>query len=396
MELEDDENPAVTDHDFSIISFYNSEDWSQHLNSIYDKVRDAVDEAMASGEWKHRDIGFFRVNIETHPELAPDDSGIPDQLVYNKAAGLRRLLHYHPVHDTEEENIQHFVGMLRELTGDWVEEIACEDIQRDERYTYDEVVYFGDADDLGESGKANLVSTLSMVDRYSYDQSRAGFFYNSDPACRKEHDLDEDKNYVVYFNGLNALPQHLEWDTDQITYDQLLFTLNTSIVKGTPIWGQRSYSALYDYWMNGIVFLLEKGAIYDHDPESYKRDWRMALMARLTEYMQENDSLFVPIVQHFDEEDEDLRVPALTYLLDANEEDVPHIYLLHSMSESAVMYPEKLDDVNKFTPELIMAWAEKAAIEIDLANYKEQIVSAKKEMELRATAPEGGADGIEE
>ena len=66
------------------------------------------------------------------------------------------------------------------------------------------------------------------------------------------------------------------------------------------------------------------------------------------------------------------------------------------MSESAVMYPEKLDDVNKFTPELIMAWAEKAAVEIDLANYKEQIVSAKKEMELRATAPEGGADGIEE
>ena len=126
--LEDDENPAVTDHDFSVISFYNSEDWSQHFDSLFEKVRDKVDEAMASGEWKHRDIGFFRVNIETHPELAPDDSGIPDQLVYNKAAGLRRLLHFHPVHDTEEENIQHFVGMLRELTGDWVEEIACEDI----------------------------------------------------------------------------------------------------------------------------------------------------------------------------------------------------------------------------------------------------------------------------
>ena len=97
----------------------------------------------------------------------------------------------------------------------------------------------------------------------------------------------------------------------------------------------------------------------------------MALMARLTEYMQENDSLFVPIIQHFDEEDENLRVPAITYLLDASEEDVPHIYLLHSMSESAVMYPEKLDDVNKFSPELIMAWADKAAVEIDLANYKE-------------------------
>ena len=35
-ELEDDDNPAVTDHDFSVISFYNSEDWSEHLNTIYD------------------------------------------------------------------------------------------------------------------------------------------------------------------------------------------------------------------------------------------------------------------------------------------------------------------------------------------------------------------------
>ena len=158
------------------------------------------------------------------------------------------------------------------------------------------MVYFGDAADFGESGKANLLETLSMVDRYSYDQSRAGFYYNSDPECRKEHDLEADKNYVVFFNGLNALPQHLEWDLDSVTYDQLLFTLNTSIVKGTPTWSQRSYSALYDYWMNGIVFLVEEGAIYNHDPENYAKDWRMALMAKLTEYMQENDSLYVPIV----------------------------------------------------------------------------------------------------
>ena len=105
MELEDEENPAVTDHDFSVISFYNSDDWSQHTNELFEKVKEHIDKAMESGEWAHRDIGYFRVDIEKHPELAPDDSGIPDQLVYNKAAGLRRLLHFHPVHETEEENI---------------------------------------------------------------------------------------------------------------------------------------------------------------------------------------------------------------------------------------------------------------------------------------------------
>ena len=79
--------------------------------------------------------------------------------------------------------------MIRGLTGDWVEEIACEDIQNDVRKTYDEVVYFGDAADLSETGKAKSISTVSMVDKYTYDESRVGFYYNNDPECHKQHQL---------------------------------------------------------------------------------------------------------------------------------------------------------------------------------------------------------------
>ena len=52
------------------------------------------------------------------------------------------------------------------------------------RQFYDEVVYFGSANDLSTDGKAKLINKFSMVDRYQYDQQRAGFYYNSDPDCR--------------------------------------------------------------------------------------------------------------------------------------------------------------------------------------------------------------------
>ena len=42
--------------------------------------------------------------------------------------------------------------------------------------------------------------------------------------------------------------------------------------------------------------MLEEGAIVNHDPENYKKDWRLALMAKITEWMQKNESNFVPII----------------------------------------------------------------------------------------------------
>jgi len=149
-----------------------------------------------------------------------------------------------------------------------------------------------------------------------------------------------------------------------------MFTLNTSIVKGTARWSQRSYSALYDFWMNGLVFLMEEKAL--SRVVLSMKDWRVALMAKITEWTQENESLFVPIIQEWDiETEEEMLVPSLAYLLDAKQEDVPHIYVLHSLTEQAIPYPTKLDDVNNFSPELVMAWAEKVVLQVEIDSYVE-------------------------
>ena len=215
-----------------------------------------------------------------------------DQMIINNLAGLQRWIHFEKTQEEAKDAEEHLALIIQELSGEWFTEIECSEIQAETRYFYDEVVYMGDPEDLKPEGTAELLNTMAMVDRYNFDQQRAGFYYNSDPKCRSEHDLEEDKKYVVYFNGVNSLPYHLTLDEDYINFEQLMFTLNTSIVKGTPRWSQRAYSSLYDFYMNGLVFMMEEGSL-TRVVES-KDDWRVALMAKITEWTQENESLFIP------------------------------------------------------------------------------------------------------
>ena len=127
--------------------------------------------------------------------------------------------------------------------------------------------------------------------------------------------------------------------------------------------------------------MLEEGAIVNHDPENYKKDWRLALMAKITEWMQENETDFIPIIQSWDKMT-DSRIQPLASLIGADLKDLPHLYLIHGMSGKAIMYPTKLDDVNNFSPKLIMAWAHSEIIKVELdlnkqhQNYLDEAIKA--------------------
>ena len=80
------------------------------------------------------------------------------------------------------------------------------------------------------------------MNRYQYDQHKVGFYYNTDPACRAKHELDQDKKYLVFFNGFNSMPTPVEvYEGVYLDLQSLMYTLNLSIVKGTPRWSQRAY-----------------------------------------------------------------------------------------------------------------------------------------------------------
>lgn len=202
-----------------------------------------------------------------------------------------------------------------------------------------------------------------MLDRYNFDHQRSGFYVVEDKKCRKEHDLEEDHKYIVFFNGENSIPYHHLVDEEEVSFEQLLYTLNTSVSKGTPRWSQRSYSALYDFYLNGIVYLMPEKSL-TNVVDSMK-DWRVALMAKLTEWTQENDSAFLPIIAEYDvEAEEDMVIPSIANLLGAKKEDVPHLYVLNTYAGRAEPYPEKLEDVNNFSVELILAWAEVSSLTV--------------------------------
>ena len=164
--------------------------------------------------------------------------------------------------------------MVKDLTGDWFSEVKCEDIQGSNRRYYDQIIWFGPKADLEEEGGAVIMNELSMIDRYNFDEQKIGFFYNEDPKCPKElFDLDPTKVHVVFLMG-NAPPEVMVVNEDDITLQQLIFTMNTQIVKGTPKWGQRAHSVFFDHRQNGLIYYMKEAT----SPEALKSDWRITLM----------------------------------------------------------------------------------------------------------------------
>ena len=108
--------------------------------------------------------------------------------------------------------------------------------------------------------------------------------------------LEPEKKWIVSFNGHNSVPVAWDYEDGPIEMDRLLFLLTTSVVKGTPKWGQRSHSAIFDFQQNGIVYMMPSLP----SAEELSTDWRVQLMTRITEITQEEDINFVPVVALYD------------------------------------------------------------------------------------------------
>ena len=105
-------------------------------------------------------------------------------------------------------------------------------------------------------------------------------------------------------------------------------------------------------------------------------------MAKCTEWIQDNDSHLVPIYASYDMEQGDPTLPSLAYLLDAKTDDLPHIYFFNSYTGLVMAFPEKLDDVKKFSPELVIEWTSIADIEINLQVFESQLAMLDETPEL--------------
>ena len=277
--------------DFTVVSFYTSDEYSKLVDGLMDGAKAIIDAEIEDGTITDRDIAWLRIDLEANPELGLDQSGYPAQVIMNNVGQLQRYIGFNYFHESKEEAELDFASVIKNFTGDFITEIDCEDIQSDDRPLYDEVIFFGKEESLDSDVGLDL-EVLAMVDRYNYHQSPVGFHYVTDPKCRQEVGLDASKEFISMFNGYNALPTHLLAD-DKLDFRTLNYRLQTGVNLGTPRWSQRSYAGIFEMMTNALVFLTPEGSLLDHSTLS--DDWRAALMAKTTEFIQDADLPLIPI-----------------------------------------------------------------------------------------------------
>jgi len=155
----DDIEMMTAAYDYSIISFFEpSNEKSVLIDSFMEGAQWNMNLKIKDGDWSDRKVGWFRVDMEAHPDMKYSES--PDQLVMSKE-GLKRQIHFDTVSEAETENTENLSEIVKELTGDWTMEIKCDEIQSNSRANYDEIVYFGKKEDLEKDGKAFAMTEIS-------------------------------------------------------------------------------------------------------------------------------------------------------------------------------------------------------------------------------------------
>lgn len=136
---------------------------------------------------------------------------------------------------------------------------------------------------------------------------------------------------------------------------------------GTPRWSQRSYDVIFNYMLPAIILMLPQGGITDYDPKS--RDWRVALFAKVTELISQQDEKefdFIPVIATDDRQD---KLPSkfiwsLADFMKVKKEDLPQFYVLDPYSQKATPYPVKLLKMEDFSAEIIFSWAKYKNVEV--------------------------------
>jgi hypothetical protein len=75
-------------------------------------------------------------------------------------------------------------------------------------------------------------------------------------------------------------------------------------------------------------------------------------------------------------------VDDLADLLDIDREELPWIYLIHGITGQLVPYPYALDDPKDVSPELMVLWARRTSLHLELPVLEQMIEVTRNETPL--------------
>lgn len=196
--------------------------------------------------------------------------GETDQIITGH--GQKKTLGFQLKNKIIKENEESLAKIVRQYTGDWFTVVKCNQIQHEKRRNFDEVVYFGPKADLEKGGDAALLRQLSIIDRYNFDEQFVSFLVNEDPSCRTKFQLNDENRHILFLNGENTKTVAMTIGyTKNLSLQLLTSTLNIQMVKGSPRWGQRAYSSIFDFKQNAIIYMMDD--LSSH--ENVVNDWRV-------------------------------------------------------------------------------------------------------------------------
>ena len=123
----------IDKREFAVINFYDNSDTSKEINQVFELAHEKFTELEDTGQVIGRDVGWFRLNIELYPHLKMEDVDKPNQVITGHR--LKRNLNFLSMEAELEQEALQMAGIVFDMTGNWVEQIACEDIMGEQRHT---------------------------------------------------------------------------------------------------------------------------------------------------------------------------------------------------------------------------------------------------------------------
>ena len=85
-------------------------------------------------------------------------------------------------------------GIIFDMSGNWIEQMKCDEIMLADRMSPLQLIYFGSLDSLADpSGEMRFLKSASMIDRYEYLIEKPSFHIIEDPSCADKYGLDPEK-----------------------------------------------------------------------------------------------------------------------------------------------------------------------------------------------------------
>ena len=235
-----------------------------------------------------------------------------------------------------------------------------------------QLIYFGSVESLADpDGEMKFLKTASMIDRYEFFYDKPTFNVVEDPECATKHGLDPSKQNVMLYISKDLEPEVITGDPNDESVGPLdmmkvMRFISISIVKAIPRWGERAHTILFDFQMNGILYLIPE--IPNNDPRELMNDWKAMTFNAIVEMTREYETGMIPVMSTFEAKNIG-GILQLSDLLQIKKEDLPNFYVIHARTGKSVSYPYSLEDPLDASPEMILLWGRRTVLYLELETF---------------------------